>query len=140
MPGPTSNRRRPGVGSMLVHRLRRWPNIEPNRRSGSCLMPAMSLCIYYREETSVQGVIYPVFSQGRGPWSSIIVVKADCLESRGFRVRPHSSIQVSKKHMYFPCSLVKIQYCDREVGSSASDYQGWNFESCICYKVIGSVI
>ena len=37
--------------------------------------------------------------------------------------------------MFLPCSLIKINIvgslCDREGASSASDRQGFNFESCV---------
>ena len=51
---------------------------------------------------------------------------------RGFV--PRSGIQVSKKKMFFPCSLGHIEYCREPpwgIACSASDRQGSNFESCV---------
>ena len=37
----------PDVGSMLVHRLRRWPNIDPTL--GPCLVQGLGIYHYYEE-------------------------------------------------------------------------------------------
>ena len=71
--------------------------------------------------------------QGGGPGA---VVKAvDLLgKSEIAGSNPALAFKFQRNQMFLPCSLVNIQYCgdrDREVGSSASDRQGSNFESCV---------
>ena len=71
---PVNNRQRSDAGSMSVHRLRRWPNIDP----------ASGLPIAYQEQTFPANTrhslkVCPMLDQRRRRWANIGQTLGECL-------------------------------------------------------------